>query len=605
MELMAATLANQMKPEATTQKSAMENSNVANSSEKNGQSAFANSLDSKSWEKDSGLKSKFDRKRAVGNPTRSPQERRNSAHAELDPTQRRQIQDPRQKNAKAEAVDSLTRRAALQTFIRKMNDELNVSPTEIVSAFMGLTPQQMTLPPEQNIGRIIQNLNLDQQSSEKANVYFQQMLAESSANSMADYLTGSKRQISLEVMSQFENRQNNVASSIDNMNDKFFASPKVETLSGDSRETRSGIGLGADLGGLAAGTTAAASQVSQQAGATVQSGPSTQGLQAMLAQQNMASEPASFGAQSETASEGFEMMNSMKMQSGLALESTLQAPKAAAASAGLAAYGLNSMKTGPANIGSEAIDLEPSSFQFSGSELAGLSENSGDSSSLEGFEGSAMGSDQSQSESAEALEGAEDVQFTVKTDNSTNSKSTNVNAKIGGDFSTQMQPTEAEHAKNVRDVIEQTQFLMKKGGGEAKVILNPEGMGQINLKVVTEGDQVSVDMITESAEAKKLIEKGLGDLKATLSSHKLNVENVKVDMADQISKQFDHAHDEAQRQSAQHFMESFREQNGSWRQGFFDIPGVRAPRSQGGEDGLSLEPLSNKKRSDRRLDLVA
>ncbi|MEO0336231.1 MAG: flagellar hook-length control protein FliK, partial [Pseudomonadota bacterium] len=137
--------------------------------------------------------------------------------------------------------------------------------------------------------------------------------------------------------------------------------------------------------------------------------------------------------------------------------------------------------------------------------------------------------------------------------------------------------------------------------------LNPEGLGQIQLKVATEGEQVKVDMIAESNEAKKLIEKGLGDLKATLSSHKLNVENLKVDLAADIQKQFDHAHDEAQRQSAQQFMESFREQNGSWRQSFFDMPGVRAPGSGLTEDGLTLETLEQRKKakSSRRLDLVA
>ncbi|NQZ02696.1 MAG: flagellar hook-length control protein FliK [Bdellovibrionales bacterium] len=284
----------------------------------------------------------------------------------------------------------------------------------------------------------------------------------------------------------------------------------------------------------------------------------------------------------------------------------LEGSKAATSSAGLAAYGMSATPKVSLPINSESVTSDVMASDSNGFTVAeaGGGQSQAES-SLDGFTNSDGGE---QEMGAEGFEGGEDIQFSVRTaDAGTKSQSIEKAAATSSAFSLAPEPTEAEQAKNVREIMQQTQFLMKKGGGEAKVTLNPEGLGQIQLKVSTEGEQVAVDMVAESSEAKKLIEKGLGDLKATLASHKLNVENLKVDLASDIQKQFDHAHDEAQRQSAQQFMESFREQNGAWRQSFLDMPGVRMPGSRGAEDGLTLETLEERKKSSssRRLDLVA
>src|SRR4029079_730105 len=131
------------------------------------------------------------------------------------------------------------------------------------------------------------------------------------------------------------------------------------------------------------------------------------------------------------------------------------------------------------------------------------------------------------------------------------------------------QPTPTQEAKNIREVITQAQYLARQGGGQMKITVAPEGLGEVTMKVALHGGQVNVQMFAESNDAKKLLEKGLGELKATLISHNLKVDQIKVDLPQDISNQLKQGHDNAQRQFAQQFMEQFRQDNREWREGLF------------------------------------
>ena len=61
--------------------------------------------------------------------------------------------------------------------------------------------------------------------------------------------------------------------------------------------------------------------------------------------------------------------------------------------------------------------------------------------------------------------------------------------------------------------------MIKDGGGEMKIQMNPEGLGEVNLKVLVEDGNVNIEMIADNKDAKKLMEKGLLDLKANLAQH--------------------------------------------------------------------------------------
>jgi flagellar hook-length control protein FliK len=541
MDLMAATLTNTVANQPKAERAPKATSDVRQSTLN---SKDISSFQSKLDEKHRGLAERGSSSKLSPTPQRNSvpkqvgqdQSSKQMAHDENNPNVRKS-REQAPKNSKAEAVDSLTRRAALQSFMKKMKQNLNVNPGQIVSALMALTPEQLQLPPKLNIDQIVGQLELDPAASDKAKIYFDQMLAESSANSMAEYLKGSKRQLSLKVMSQAEKRQSTLENSLQQMNSSFFSAPNKaqnEASSQSADEKLTGLLAAMGVSGAAAmgpvqQATSTAGGASQVAGRGAQSAmnpffANSNGLtQQSLAQTAVLVEAS---AAEGIALQGLDSAEKQSVQQSQAGRDFLQSMSSveggkmtAASSAGLAAYGVGSATGSSPGVDSSAMEFSKNDFADMSISDGGQAESGGES-SLSGFSNSDSGE---QDASREGFDGSENIQFSVRT---TENGKVGAAAKAGttsSAFAVTAEHTEAENAKNVREIMQQTQFLMKKGGGEAKVTLNPEGLGQIQLKVATEGEQVHVDMVAESAEAKKLLEKGLGDLKATLASHKLNV----------------------------------------------------------------------------------
>ena len=150
---------------------------------------------------------------------------------------------------------------------------------------------------------------------------------------------------------------------------------------------------------------------------------------------------------------------------------------------------------------------------------------------------------------------------------------------------------------NIQKIMNQAQIMIKDGGGEMKVRLSPEGMGEVQLKVILQDGKVSLQMATESKEAKSLLESSLGDLKKSLASHSISLDNIKVDIApttaSESSQQKDmNFQDNTGREQARQFLNDFREQNMGQRQALFDGPQfgrqVRTDRQP-----ESLEPITS------------
>src|SRR5262249_9509337 len=138
------------------------------------------------------------------------------------------------------------------------------------------------------------------------------------------------------------------------------------------------------------------------------------------------------------------------------------------------------------------------------------------------------------------------------------------------------------------------------------VTLAPDGLGDVAMKVSVRDGKVSVQMITESDEAKKLIERQLGDLKTSLASQHLNVDGIKVDTATNISKQMEQQYHNAQRQMAEQTLEQFRQDQRGWRHSFFETPALRVYKGQGEAPRDIPDPTaSSRSKASRRLDLVA
>ena len=166
------------------------------------------------------------------------------------------------------------------------------------------------------------------------------------------------------------------------------------------------------------------------------------------------------------------------------------------------------------------------------------------------------------------------------------------------------QPTETEMSENIREIINKAQVMVKKGGGEMKVSLRPEGMGNVNLKVNVVGGDVRVEMITASDETRKILEKGLGDLKDNLSLQKLNVEQIKVEsMQDVADKLMEEKQEQAERHFQERFLQDFKNQNQSRFGAALGVNPVGAPETQDLEDSEGQQEARSDK--SRRLDLVA
>jgi len=166
--------------------------------------------------------------------------------------------------------------------------------------------------------------------------------------------------------------------------------------------------------------------------------------------------------------------------------------------------------------------------------------------------------------------------------------------------------TAADMQSNVNEIISQAQFLAKKGGGEMKVSLNPDGLGEVNLKVKMTDGRLNVEMVTSNSEVKHLLERGLGDLKENLALHKLHLDSVKIDSPKDLSQHMDQ-NQNGDRGLEQRFLSDFMEQNNGFRRDMMEFGAPSRPDNQRREYYSEGYGASSRKKADstRRLDLVA
>jgi flagellar hook-length control protein FliK len=179
------------------------------------------------------------------------------------------------------------------------------------------------------------------------------------------------------------------------------------------------------------------------------------------------------------------------------------------------------------------------------------------------------------------------------------------------EFVVQTRPTLTgeQEAQNVKELIGQAQSLIKNGGGEMKIQMNPHGLGEVTMKINVENGNVRVEMLAENGETKSLLEKGALELKSSLASHRLNLEEIKVDTSKDMFTDLSDKQKDAERQLAEQFMGEFRRNNQSWREGFADFVGARAYKSQTQDEAenplLAMNQAQAARNASRRLNLVA
>lgn len=523
-------------------------------------------------------------------------------------------------------VDPLTRRSAMMAFIRKMEDELGISATDIVAAFSKLTAEELLAPPEESVGRVLDQMGLQGEDREKALLYFEEMLKKSASSNMAEYLKGSNQQISLEVMSKSEARKKQINDSVDRMSQSFFVSPASRQASVMGATAAgaaiAGAGVGAAAGGV--GTSAQGQMLWSAQSPTSELGWANQGEQGLsqgfegLTEANTTEAAGSLRPNSTSGQplpQGFEGISSGETVS---LKENAQATKTAPetptssnqGSGKVLAFGFGADPVVEALGETEAMTVPAETAEALGKIFDQTNVETTDTAkpTSEAAAGSVTAAFDSKEQRAE--DGHQDLSGEAQGDTAQSlaGQTTQKVADQPAFMPLAPKMSENQEAQNVRNVVDQAQVMIRNGGGEMKVKLNPEGIGEVTLKVVSEGGRVNVEMIASNAETKRMLERGLGDLRETLASHKLNIDHVKVGSTEQTSKQMDQQLQDQQSRFAQQFMEDFRRENQAWRQGFVDMPGIRNYRSQttdgSGMGGITPQQSSGK-REGRRLDLVA
>lgn len=161
-----------------------------------------------------------------------------------------------------------------------------------------------------------------------------------------------------------------------------------------------------------------------------------------------------------------------------------------------------------------------------------------------------------------------------------------------------VQVTQADPEAALQEVMNQARVLVREGGGEMKVQMNAEGLGNVQLKVHIQDGKVNLQMAADSHETKKMIETGLADLKSSLAAQKLSVENIKVDVVEEAQKQSQAQNNtnlnyNQQRDETRQFWNRFQDQFGTLgrRDALFDLSGTRG---YGRERRDALEPIETK-----------
>ncbi len=167
----------------------------------------------------------------------------------------------------------------------------------------------------------------------------------------------------------------------------------------------------------------------------------------------------------------------------------------------------------------------------------------------------------------------------------------------GGALAGKAGMTKAESTENIQQLMNQAQYVIKKGGGEAIVKLNPEGLGEVHLRVTVNEGKVNLQMSAETKEAKNLIESSIKDLQSSLGAHNLKIDRIKVDVGNQSStegnlhKQGNFNFDQG-REQARQFLNNFQDDNMSNRSNFFESTALKAYNPNKGPEPLKPSPES-------------
>jgi flagellar hook-length control protein FliK len=494
------------------------------------------------------------------------------------------------------ALSPLNQRLAMKNFLLKMKTELNVQPDQIIAAFGNLSTEELLSPPEQSIKSLLTQFDLNEEETIKAEQYFNEMLQQTASQSLAEYVKDTNSDISIQVLSKKELQNSKIQKDISNLSQNFFVKPEAAANKEKQNQSENNKAIGA--------------------GAAITSEKGTATSNSFFPDiKNIPKESTVNLGGLETVNPNDPSINPMGLQipeGDFSINSELGSvpnemnPEPQKLSNGLASLNFNSEIDNTPMESSLDGDLSELEFDVENLESE-ISENSIENQGAQDKEVSGLFSLSEKKDDKNKEDGKKET-----SEETLITSSSNQEKKISPkEFVINQKPTAtaSEEAANAKEIVNHARVMIKDGGGEMKIRMTPHGLGEVTMKVNVQNGNVNVEMLADSQEAKKMLEKGLSELKATLASHKLNVENIKVDTSSNLMSDLSEKHRDAERQFAQNFMGEFRRNNQSWRDDFIGFTGARAYKSQTQDEAENpLLRVNNYKRSsgaEGRLNLVA
>lgn len=502
-------------------------------------------------------------------------------------------------------VDSLTRRAVWSDFLRKMKNELGVSAEDVMGAFDSLSAEDLAKPPTETVDKVVMALGLSPQQTQMAKQFFMELIQRTQPKSMGAELANSEKQISLTLMSQRELDRKNQNKAVDNLNQNFFMQGAYERPVQQAQVATSTNEMQAD--------PQAVQQPNNELPLVLSDDPATRATQLQAAaqqsgkfavpkeMQNGRAPKADMDSILKKFTEG-QGKSASTQTASTAEEQTLAAGKESFAAQ---AQAITSSQAAP--LMAQATQMAPVAADTASADISKANEAA--LAAMNAIFKKSVTSDASQAQA----DSGDEQDFTSDATYLNALAGPQAQAKVNNpqatEFQQQLNSANSTQPMAVPDLVKNASVMVHDGGGEMKVTLTPDGLGEVAMRVSVKDGKVNVQMITESDEAKRLIERSLGELKTQLTHNHLQVSDIKIDTATNLGKQLEQQYQDAQRQATQQNWEQFRQDNQGWRRSFFEVPGAKAYRgqSEAPRDMQAPTSVASKQRAggSRRLNLVA
>lgn len=472
--------------------------------------------------------------------------------AESPPKEMRSEKEKPQPDGKAEQKVAKTegkiekkatvRQKAIQEFMDSFESEFEISPTRLVEAMAQLDDSELLKSPEATAEAVIAELGLDESQEQKAQAMYVSLLTQlqqlpPEAKAPVFQAGGSAAIQNMQLRYEAaQDKQNVMGASVDQLNKKFWMSPQAPVSSemvSPMEESLPDRMLGKEV--ISESPSLVEAEMPLR---TVDKFPelpphlkgqmketASPALLAALAAKKAEMAQAQAQAQSQGA---LETANSVET-SGLLKEfsQALQSPKPITPDVASKPALLNVEPASAANVLAEQMPTE--AFMQNSNENMQQGAQQG----AQQGEGKDLAQEKLMAKANEfkAIGGFESMLQAQPI----KAESMNLNGLAGTSGIAANVATPGENQASVQQLMNQAQYLIKKGGGEVKVEMTPEGMGKVHLKVMVQDGKVNLQMAAETQDAKKTIESSLAELKTSLAAHKLSVENVKVDVVNSTS----------------------------------------------------------------------